>query len=209
MKMIKLLFLILILVSISILIDAGVKIEITRVKEQPKSMTMPSMDEKTHSNNVEDVDAMTTTTTESTLTPNTTLSPNSTDFHLTSVLNSTDIPSAEITTISPNNSIETNKTMQTNLSKNESLVPTLNTTTAIAISKTELHPLLSEYSRRQMRRKLIPPDYYCPCDLKVPKHSIDFNVKNNLCFFLNIHTCVRSIFVTSIVAAMLIVHQEK
>lgn len=174
--MIKLLFSILILVSISVLVDAGVKIEITRVKEQPKSMTMSSMDEKTHSNNVEDVDAMTTTTTESTLTPNMTLS-----------LNSTDIPSSEITTISPNNSIETNKTMQTNLSKNESLVPTLNTTTAIAISKTELHPLLSEYSRRQMRRQLIPPDYYCPCDLKVRNHSINFYVKNNLCFFLNTH----------------------
>lgn len=155
---------------IFVLVNAGVKIEITRLKDTSKPQTTISSVvaaienttlaiEKSSASDVSTPTTMSTETTTSTTTTST-FSPNAvttTSKANETVNNSTAI--TEASTVSPTNSTTVNKTNTTAI-QNHTLAIT-NSTKAPASS------LLTEFTRRQMRRKLIPPDYYCPCDLKV------------------------------------------
>lgn len=146
-------------------VDAGVKIEISRVKDpRPKA--------ETASNSANGGEQLTPHELEATVEPNevpttvpttfaidtttmTTKSMIETNYKLLS--NTTDTTSVDMTTIIPPNVTEPTKPAQPNIS----------TTVAMKNITQVQSQYLSEFTRREMRRKLIPPDYYCPCDLKV------------------------------------------
>lgn len=142
-------------------VDAGVKIEISRVKEpRPKTETASNSDntgpqELAATNPNEIGTTVPTTFAIETTTTMITKPMIETNYKLLS--NSTDTTSVDMTTIPPPSVTEPTKTAQPN-------------TTIIAAQKNMTQfqsQYLTEFARREMRRKLIPPDYYCPCDLKV------------------------------------------
>lgn len=142
------------------LITAGVKIEISRVKDPPKLVSIIPVVETDKSDTGE------TETTEATTIPTTTM-PTTTELTTESVqkLNNSNLNTLnttnEITTVAPFNAPGIIKPSQ---AINNNTNPLFNTTYA---SANQLNPYLTEFTRRQMRRRLIPTDYYCPCDLKV------------------------------------------
>lgn len=135
-------------------IEAGVRIEINRVKEDPKSNVMPTVIAKIPIENVQEPEAShpVIQTTEMPATIPTMLS-----THL------------DETTIIPILLEESNKSVPIapNATIDRHIVPLSNTSIILPLNWNTINPLLSEYTRRQMRRKLIPPNYYCPCDLKI------------------------------------------
>lgn len=148
------------------LIRAGVKIEISRVKDQPKSVTiLPNIEgDKNDIGETETTEATTMPTTITT-TAEMTTTKLTTESHVQRVTIPTLNPlnsSAETSTITPNATGMLNSSQTNNTNPNTS--PVYNTT---FVAANELNPYLSEFTRRQMRRRLIPADYYCPCDLKV------------------------------------------
>lgn len=143
------------------IIEAGVKIEISRVKDPPKSVTNTSYIDSNKSGLVE------METTEGTTLPTTTAYTTTLplESHIIRLINMTTNSTtiiAETTTMLPLNVTGTMKA-QANIT-NTSTSFTYNITLVPVI---ELNPYLAEFTRRQMRRRLIPDDYYCPCDLKV------------------------------------------
>lgn len=156
-------------------IECGVKIEITRVKEPPKPVsiaqngeidqTTPDEEKPTEITTILTTTPIETTTT-STLTATTVKSViDSSIQRLTNSTLSSSSNISEVTTISPLNVTEPIKPAQANTSTINSIF--VNNLT-LSYAK-DLNPYLSEFTRRQMRRKLIPQDYYCPCDLKVKR----------------------------------------
>lgn len=155
------------------LINGGVKIEITRVKEPQKPVSIANagdIDSSTPADSEppETTTLMTTSTFETTTITTTTatttkIAIDSTVQRLTNSTPSSLSNTSELTTISQANATDPIKPAQTNTS-NISSVLVNNVTLSYA---NDLVPFLSEFTRRQMRRKLIPEDYYCPCDLKV------------------------------------------
>lgn len=151
------------------IIEAGVKIEISRVKDRPLSasaITSPNIDgDKNDITETETTEATTMPTTTVPTTLETTMK-TTMESHIQKLSNSTLSAlnsSTEVTTTAPLNMTGVMKPSQANIT---------NTNTSIAYNTTlvaakELNPYLSEFTRRQMRRRLIPADYYCPCDLKV------------------------------------------
>lgn len=137
-------------------IEAGVRIEINRVKEEPKSNTMPTVIAKMPVENVEEPEAphpaMQTTEMPATIL---TTSTHLDETTIIPILLEESNKSVPIAPIPPNATIDRN------------IVPLSNTSITIPVNWNTINPLLSEYTRRQMRRKLIPPNYYCPCDLKI------------------------------------------
>lgn len=146
-------------------VEAGVKIEISRVKDpRPKAETASNPatgDEKLAPHELEATEpnevATTVPTTFAIDTTTMTTKMIETNYKLLS--NSTDTTSVDMTTIIPPNVTEPTKPAQPNIS----------TTVAMKNLTQVQSQYLSEFTRREMRRKLIPPDYYCPCDLKVKK----------------------------------------
>lgn len=140
-------------------IEAGVRIEINRFKDEIKPSTVPPMtDIKTP--NIESGKEVEVTAQTSTVETTTIVSK--------PALEHADAADAEGTTIVPNTSVQSNQTIPTNSTNDRNIVPMATNISAILpIFPKALNPLLSEYTRRQMRRQLIPPNYYCPCDLKV------------------------------------------
>ncbi|XP_055311267.1 tectonic-like isoform X1 [Sitodiplosis mosellana] len=146
-------------------IEAGVKIEISPVRNPVTTSTpspnMPNMEV----NEIETTEATTTvqsTVTETTINPinesNIQKLANSSSNTINSTVEVTTAASLNVTgTLRPAQANNTNNT-------NTSAVYNNNVTT---ISAKDLNPYLSEFTRRQMRRRLIPADYYCPCDLKI------------------------------------------
>ncbi|XP_031616403.1 tectonic [Contarinia nasturtii] len=141
------------------MIEAGVKIEISRFKD---SQRVPILSTNVGSDNISKIEApkMTTPveiTTKSTVDLNilktTTSSLNSTNTKTKTTLNSQNVTATSSSFIN-NTSIQ----MVSNTSHvyNVSLMP-----------PTDLNPYLSEFTRREIRRRFIPSDYYCPCDLKI------------------------------------------
>lgn len=158
------------------LVSGGVKIEITRVKEPPKpvsigktgdidSSTLAVDSEPTETTTLMTTSPLETTTTTTTTATTTKIAIDSIVPKLTNSTPSSSSNTSELTTISQINATQPIqlKPAQTNTS-NISSVLVNNVTLSYA---NDLNPYLSEFTRRQMRRKLIPEDYYCPCDLKV------------------------------------------
>lgn len=138
--------------------EAGVRIEINRFKYEAKpSAAPPTADAKTPKvDAAKEVEVAAQTTTIQT--PTTVLTP----------APENPVAETDATTIFPNLFEKSNKTMPTNSSNNRPIVSmATNTTTLLPVYPNALNPLLSEYTRRQVRRRLIPPNYYCPCDLKI------------------------------------------
>ena len=145
-------------------IMAGVKIEISRVKDPPTTSTTPSpnMPKNMEINEVETTEA--TTTTLSSVAETTIKPMNETNIQkITNSTLNTMNSTIELTTASPPNVTATTQLGQAN-NTNTLFVYNKNVSTS---SAKDWNPYLSEFTRRQMRRRLIPADYYCPCDLKV------------------------------------------
>lgn len=147
-------------------INAGVKIEISRVKDPPKmpqniesNQTVSSPTESTTFSTSTVLSTEATTTTTSTTTKSNISSLNTTS--------SSTMSTPETTTLKPQNGSGPMKPTQMNVlnATTTFLNNTNNLTTTVM--QTDINPYLAEFTRRQMRRKLIPIDYYCPCDLKV------------------------------------------
>lgn len=145
------------------MIKAGVKIEISRVKDPPKTSTpSPNME----ANEIETTEATTIPTTTIPVTEPT-IKPiiESNIQKLTNLTSNSTNSTIDVTTAAPLNATETLKPAQANITNtNTALVYNNNVT---LVSAKNINPYLSEFTRREMRRRLIPPDYYCPCDLKV------------------------------------------
>lgn len=127
-----------IVVGNAVIAGAGVRIEINRIKDEPKAM--PTVGIKSL------LESALSTEAPSPVTP-------ATDKATTIIVTTAPLSLDEVTTIPPS-PIEYNRTM-----------PAPN-----AIDRTvqnAWNPLLSEYTRRQIRRNLIPANYYCPCDLSM------------------------------------------
>lgn len=151
-------------------VDAGVKIEISRVKDpKPKSQAPDNAAnvEKTVPHELaaevtEPNEIGTTVPTTFAIETTTMITKPMIETNFKLLSNSTaaaTTTSVDMTTISPPiNANDTLKPAQSNTSTN--IIPMKNITQYQS-------PYLSEFTRREMRRKLIPPDYYCPCDLKV------------------------------------------
>lgn len=148
------------------LIRAGVKIEISRVKDQPKSVAiLPNIDGDKNEIGATETTEATTMPTTITTTVETTTTKFTTESHVQRVTNSnlnSLNSSAETSTTAPNITGILKPSQANNTHTNTS--PVYNAT---FVAANELNPYLSEFTRRQMRRRLIPADYYCPCDLKV------------------------------------------
>lgn len=173
-------------------VDAGVKIEISRVKdprpkaEAPSNVANPDQAVPNELPATEPNEIVTTVPTTFAIetTTMTTKPMIETNFKLLSNLTTT--TSVDMTTMSPPNVSDPMKPAQSNISN---IVPVKNITQFQS-------PYLSEFTRREMRRKLIPPDYYCPCDLKVNQFEFAAYYKNNQCaIFFHLSFFVRSIFV--------------
>lgn len=145
-------------------INAGVKIEISRVKDPPKmpqniesNQTVSSATESTTFSTSTVLSTEATTTTTSTTTESNSLN----------ITSSSTISTPETTTLKPQNGSGPKKPTQMNVpNATTTFLNNANNLTTTVI-KTDINPYLAEFTRRQMRRKLIPTDYYCPCDLKV------------------------------------------
>lgn len=147
-------------------IEAGVKIEISRVKD-PTTTSTPSPNKD--ANEIETTE--TTTIVPPPTTQPTIIKPvnDSNIMKITNVtLNTTNTTNStiEVTTIAPLNTTGTVNPTQTNITNNKD-TPLVYKNVTLAVSAKDLNPYLSEFTRRQMRRRLIPADYYCPCDLRV------------------------------------------
>lgn len=148
------------------MIEAGVKIEISRVKDPPTTST-PSQNKD--ANEIE-------TTETTTIVPPPTTQPSMikpvNDSHImkltNATLNTTNTTNStiEVTTIAPLNANGTVNPAQANITNNKDTSLVYKNMTLVVSAK-DLNPYLSEFTRRQMRRRLIPADYYCPCDLRV------------------------------------------
>lgn len=141
-------------------VDGGVKIEISRVKDPPPK---PSNDDKSvpHELATDSAEMVTTMPTTFAIETTTMLTKPMIESNFKLLSNTTTTTSVDTTTISPPNLTDPIRPAQINP---PNTIPTKNVT---QLQPTDSHPYLSEFTRRQMRRKLIPPDYYCPCDLKV------------------------------------------
>lgn len=150
-------------------INAGVKIEISRVKDPPK------MPQNIESNQTVSIATESTTFSTSTVlstevtttTTSTTTESNIIKLTSSNTTSSSTMSTPETTTLKPQNGSGPMKPTQMNVPNTTTkfLNNTNNLTTTVM--PTDINPYLAEFTRRQMRRKLIPTDYYCPCDLKV------------------------------------------
>lgn len=179
------------------IIDGGVKIEISRVKNAPKmvqmtqnvesnetmlsaaepkisssssttttTITMPST-ESTKIMSTTEANIINLTNTKTNANTNTNANVN-TNPNTNSNSNSS-IPTNDTKKLIPQNGTDVVSSVQTNVTNTTtSFVNSVNNlTTAISIASSDLNLYFAEFARREMRRKLIPADYYCPCDLKV------------------------------------------
>lgn len=173
---------VLILCCICGVIEAGVKIEITRVKDPPKPEANSQNAEPQKATESPQHEA---SITEATTTTTTVPAPKSTTesnvfqitkseaiaTNATAEANATSVPTANTTALTPGSM--TNKTLSTaNVTNwtNGTSFPNFISPFLYNMTKAsgkDISPYLSEFTRREMRRKLIPADYYCPCDLKV------------------------------------------
>lgn len=182
------------LIAFSVLgfIDGGVKIEISRVKDPPKTVqltqnvesngtVLSAAEPKIYSSSSVATTATTTNTmpsTESTKIMSTTeaniikLTNTKTSANRNTNSNSnsnSSIPTNDTKKLIPQNGTDAVSSVQTNVTNTTtSFVNSVNNlTTAISVASSDLNLYFAEFTRREMRRKLIPADYYCPCDLKV------------------------------------------
>lgn len=178
-------------------VDGGVKIEISRVKDpKPKAETAGNTANAgkpvPHELATESSEMVTTVPTTFAIETTTMITNPMIESNFKLLSNST-TTSVDMTTISPPNVTEPIKPAQSNISSNT--VPVKNIT---QLQPKDLNPYLSEFTRREMRRKLIPPDYYCPCDLKVNNY-IFCEILSDAEFFFNafcyFSASTRSIFV--------------
>lgn len=128
------------------LIDCGVKIDISRVKE-PDPTTMSANG------------APSTTSTPSTSTLSTSVSSTTTSTVLNAIRATNSTVSSIATTATP---LSTTTTATSNISE---IVNSQNQTTSSMNVTTSFE--LTEFTMRSMMRKLTPYNYYCPCDFKV------------------------------------------
>lgn len=149
----------------------GVKIEITRIKEPPNPNSANPITEDTRNTVTTDSTTQTPmpTTISTTTTPqNAVVSTASTvsqiqNINLNTITTSTTMTPTAAGPAMTNVSVTNNTNPMTVPQMN---VPLFNFT----MVQSPTAPFLSELTRRQMRRKLVSFDYYCPCDLKVPNH---------------------------------------
>lgn len=145
----------------------GVKIEITRIKEpsNPNSPTNPITED---TKNTLMTDSTTQTPMQTTLKTMTTIQSAALTASTTSQIQNIYLNTTTTTIIAPTTGIEMKNVSITNATRPMVIIPQMNfpliNFTTLQSAK---NPILSELTRRQMRRKLIPFDYYCPCDLKV------------------------------------------
>lgn len=148
----------------------GVKIEITRIKEPPNPNSANPITEDTKNSVTTESTTQTPmpTTVSTTTTTQTVLSTASTASQVQNInLNTT----TTTTTIAPITGIGLTNVSIINDSI-PAIVPQMNFPLFnFTMIQSPTTPFLSELTRRQMRRQLIPFDYYCPCDLKVLTQS--------------------------------------
>lgn len=136
-----------VIIGTAITVEAGVRIEINRVKDEPKPLPTAGIKAL-----IESVAETETTPPPPPPSPATQATEKATTVIVTTAPLSID----DITTMPPN-PIETNRTIPPTMAIDRNVLPAPNA----------WNPLLSEFTRRQIRRNLIPANYYCPCDLSV------------------------------------------
>lgn len=144
----------------------GVKIEITRIKEPPKPITEDTRTTAT-------IDSTTQTPMSTTLSTTTTTQSAVSTTSTPSQIQNINLSTTTATTIAPiAGTGMTNVRITNDISP--TLVPQMNFPLLynFTMAQSPRVPVLNELTRRQMRRKMIPFDYYCPCDLKVFNPSI-------------------------------------
>lgn len=162
----------LIALSIVVVIEAGVKIEISRLKDPPSSVaSLPNV----KGNNTNENDTTETTTTMITTTEITTKLPTKASIEsiVLKLANSnynTNNSSIDTTTVASQNVTPSSPSLVNNTNTTPNKIINKNTSVAYNVTlhgAKDLSQYLSEFTRRKMRRRLSPPGYYCPCDLKV------------------------------------------
>lgn len=138
--MLKLLNLLLVVCIVIGTTDAGVKIDISRVKEPERTTSLPTESTAT----ITVASTASTSNQNDAITESTTLSSANATITVATTLPTTTFT---VTPTVPN-------------------VTPINETTLTSANDTLLSfPV--EFVRREIRRKLMPPNYFCPCDLKV------------------------------------------
>lgn len=169
-----------ILIGVVRSIHAGVKIEISRVKDPPKVVSSgQNVDSNKTQPNETGTTVMTTLPTpEAATSTSTTPRTESNEIKLTSPTNFASTSSMSTSTAATLTTASQNATELQNgtglLNPDQTNLTSINNTLLKNVSKVatgviprDLSPYLAEYTRRQMRRQLMQDDYYCPCDLKV------------------------------------------
>lgn len=173
-----------------IVINADVKIEVTRLKEPAKPVTTTTSSTTTTTTVPETQASLTENRTSIVNSPSTNMpsTPTTTTQSTINILaipvTITPIAQANYSNSTANSTLEISgletttmvTILPTDLNSKTTANGTLNyTLTAFNTTSRTIAPnILTEFTRRQLRRKLIPPDYYCPCDLKVKNISLKF-----------------------------------
>lgn len=127
--------------------EGGVKIDISRVKESPKTTIAPP-----------DGDANVTVIKETTISTTTSSNPLVTEIATPVII------TTAATTLST-----TTTTVASLISNETQVANNISISNKMAHPNVTIVPLLPEFTKRQLRRKFTSESYYCPCDLKVIK----------------------------------------